>query len=105
MKEYSYSNIREITRYGILFTDGYEISFEECKDEWCAEHGIGREDSYCVATRDSLEKIPYFVFYCKDKVKVLFDKKGIFHKKRNRDDFLKLQYILNRFGFSSYDLT
>lgn len=105
MKEYSYSNIREITRYGILFTDGYELSFKECNEEWCAEHRINKEESHCVAIRDSLEKTPYFLFWCKDKVKVLFDKKGIFYKKKNGSDYIELQKILNGFGFSSYDLT
>lgn len=105
MKEYSYSDIREITQYGILFTDGYELSFKECNDKWCADHGINGGESYCVAIRDSLEKTPYFLFWCKDKVKVLFDLKGIFNKKKNKSNFAKLQKILNGFGFSSYDLS
>lgn len=84
MKEYSYSKIQEITQYGILFTDGYELLFEECNNKWCDDHGINRGESYCVAIRDSLEKTPYFLFWCKDKVKILFDKKGIFNKKRIR---------------------
>ena len=45
------------------------------------------------------------MFYVKEKVKVLFDKKGILGRKRNEKDFLNLQMILNRIGFSSYDLT
>lgn len=105
MKEYSYSDIREITRYGILFADGYRLSFEECNDEWCAEHGINKGESHCIAIRDSLGEIPYLLFCCTDKVRVLFNRKGIFYKNKNRNDFVKLQRILNSFGFSTYDLT
>ena len=105
MKEYSYKDILKITKAGILFKDGFELLFEECRNEWSIERKIKGGESYCVAERDSLAKIPYFLFYSKDKVKVLFDKKGILCKKRNSDEFHNLQVILNRFGFSSYDMT
>lgn len=105
MKEYSYKEIRKITQTGILFMDGAELLFEECRNGWCIEHGIKKEQLHCIAERDSLEKTPYFLFYSKDKIKIVFDKKGIFRMKRNRDDFCDLQVALNRFGFSSCDLT
>lgn len=105
MKEYSYNDIQKITEVGILFNDGFELLFEECRNEWSIENKIKGDETYCVAERDSLSKIPYFLFYSKDRVKVLFDKKGIFCKRRNRDEFQNLQVILNRFGFSSYDMS
>ena len=37
MKEYSYKDIQEITKTGILFKDGFELSFEECRNEWAVE--------------------------------------------------------------------
>lgn len=105
MREYSYRDIQKITKAGILFQDGFEIVFEECVYGWCVEHGIKRDPSCCVAERDCLAKTPYFLFYSKDKVKVLFDRRGLLSKKKNGNDFHNLQLLLNRFGFSSYDLT
>ena len=60
MKEYSYKDIQEITKTGILFKDGFELSFEECRNEWTVEKKIKGDESHCVAKRDSLAEIPYF---------------------------------------------
>ena len=68
------------------------MSFEECRNEWAVENKINADETHCVAERDSLAEIPYFLFYSKDKVKVVFDKKGIWGKKRNRDEFMKSRY-------------
>lgn len=76
MKEYSYKDIQTITKVGILFRDGFELLFEECRNEWSIENHIKEDESYCVAERDSLAKIPYFLFYSKNRIKILFDKKG-----------------------------
>ena len=105
MKEYSYKDIQKITKIGILFRDGFELLFEECRNEWSIENKIKRDESYCVAERDSLAKIPYFLFYSKDRVKILFNKKGIFCKKRNKYDFQNIQFVFNKYGFSSRDMT
>lgn len=104
MKEYSYCDIKKISSTGILFKDGFELLFEECRNEWSAEKRISGEQSYCVAERDSFAKIPYFLFYSKKRVKILFNKKGIGAKKRNENDFHDLQVILDRIGVSSYDM-
>lgn len=48
---------------------------------------------------------PYFLFYSKNRVRVFFDRKGIFGKKRNEKDFHNLQVYLNRLCFSTYDMT
>ena len=103
MKEYSYKEIQKITKEGILFRDGFKLSFEECRNEWSINNAV--KGTYCVAERDSLAKIPYFLFYSKKRVKVLFDKKGIFCNKTNKKEFQNLQLVLNRLGFSSYDMT
>lgn len=105
MKEYSYKEVKNVTKTGIIFKDGYELLFEECRNEWSIKNKININESYCVAERDSLEKVPYFLFYSKERVKVLFDKKGILSKKKNKDEFQNLQNILNRFGVFTYDIT
>lgn len=105
MKEYSYKEIKEITEIGILFKDDFELLFEECRNEWCIEYNLKKEDSHCVAERNILAKIPYFLFYSKNKTKILFDEKGIFCKRKNSNNFHDLQFTLYKFGFSSYDMT
>lgn len=70
MREYSYKDIQRITQAGILFRDGFALLFEECRNEWSVENKINQ--SCCVAKRDSLAKIPYFLFYSKNRVKVFF---------------------------------
>lgn len=105
MKVYSYTDILMVTKYGIEFKDGFKISFQECRKEWSELKKIDYEETYCVAERESLSNYPYFVFYSKSKIKVKFDKKGFLSRKRNKDDFQSMQILLNRFGFSSYDLT
>ena len=105
MREYRYQEIQEITKSGIVFQDGFAFLFKECRKEWCAKYRIKSDQSCCVAKRNIEAKPPYFLFYTKEKVKVLFDTKGILGRKRNEKDFLDLQFILTKFGYSSYDLT
>ncbi len=105
MKVYSYKNIKCITGLGITFMDGYNIVFEECRKEWSKAKKIDITESHCVAERDLLAKEPYFLFYSKDRVKIIFNNKGIFSKKRNRYQFHKLHMILNGFGKRSFDMT
>ena len=90
---------------GIAFVDGFNIMFDECKKEWSKEKKISSIESYCVAERDILAKEPYFLFYSTERVKIIFNNKGIFSRKRNMQQFLKLQMILNEFGVKSFDMT
>lgn len=105
VREYRFGDIVEISERGILFRDGYMLLFGECRDGWCAEYGLEKEESCCVAARDLLAGVPYFLFYCHDRVKILFDRKGLFCKRKNENDFHRLQVLLDWFGFSSYDLS
>ena len=82
MKEYSYKKIQKITKAGILFKDGFELSFEECRNGWSMENKIEGNESYCVAERDVLAKIPYFLFYSKDKVKIFLTKMAFFTRRK-----------------------
>lgn len=42
MREYHYKDIQEITEAGILFRDGFVLSFEECRNGWCVEHKMNK---------------------------------------------------------------
>jgi len=105
MREYSYKDVQEITEAGILFKDGFKLFFEECRNGWAMVNKIQREESYCVAERDILAKPSYYLFFSQDRVKIVFDNKGIREKKKNKNRFQNLQKILNSFGLSSYDMS
>ncbi len=105
MREYCYKDIQEITNKGILFKDGFRLSFEECHNEWAIENNLKKSESHCVAKRSISEKPPFFLFYSKDRVKVVFDKKCFWRKRKNEAEFQNLQIMLNRVGVTSYDMT
>lgn len=77
MKVYSYKNIKCITGLGITFMDGYNIVFEECRKEWSKAKKIDITESHCVAERDLLAKEPYFLFYSKDRVKIICNSSNV----------------------------
>ena len=105
MKEYNYSDIVKIDKIGILFSDEGFVEFEECKCEWAKENGINVADTVCVALRFSEGDDRHFIFYCKKKVKLYFSFKGILKKKKSRDKFSEMQVLLNRYGYTSYDVS
>lgn len=105
MKKYNYSDIVEIDRSGILFSDDGFVKFEECKCEWAKEKNINVADTVCVALRFSEGDDRHFIFYSKEKVKLYFRFKGILKKKKSRDKFSEMQVLLNRYGYTSYDMS
>lgn len=104
MKEYNYNQISEISSQGVLFTDGYFLSFEECRQNWAKRKGVSMNDTVCVAER-SLDDSPNYLFYTDDKIKLNFTSKGFFARKRVEKRFAEFNFLLNRLGYSSYDMT
>ncbi len=107
MKEYNYLDIVKFDKTGILFSDGRHIDFEECRKQWAKEHAISEDETVCVGFRCSVVERDniYFMFYSEDKVKLYFNFKGIFKRKKKFDKFFELQILLNRYGYSSYDMS
>ncbi len=105
MREYNYSSIACIDTNGILFKDKVFIDFEECRYEWAHEHDISTSETVCVASRFCEDDICYFIFYSKQKVKLVFDISGFFHRKKGKKKFQEIQVLLNRYGYTSYDMT
>lgn len=105
MKEYFYKDIQEISKEGILFNDGYKLLFEECRNEWCKINNIELNQSSCVAKRNIAVLEPYFLFHSKEQVMVLFGKKILAKRRKIEKQFCNLQFILNKLGFSSYDMS
>ena len=105
MIEYNYKQIQRFDKYGIIFYDGIKIIFDECRINWAKSRGIKPEDTFCVADRNRIAEIPYFTFYTNERIKVLF-KRSIFPwDTKDKKAFLNIQMGLNRFGYSSYDLS
>lgn len=105
MKEYNYLDIIKIDETGILFSDNVFVSFEECRYGWAEENNISKADTVCVASRFLDDKDRYFIFYSEERVKLLFRIKGIFKSKKSLHRFQEVQILLNRFGYSSYDMS
>ena len=71
------SDIINVSNERILFKDGYVLKFEECKKGWAIEKGISANDNLCIASRNIVENIPYYLFYCNgNKIKLVFKFKG-----------------------------
>lgn len=105
MKEYNYIDIIYISKASIRFSDGYVLQLEECKKNWAIKSGVSINDNLCVASRNIVENIPYFLFCLSngDEVKIYFKYKGFFRKRRAEKDFLLLQVQLNNIGYTTYD--
>lgn len=89
------SEIVEINKLGILFSNGEKILFEEC---------IMTSDTFCVAKRDITANPPYFEFNNKG-IRIIFTYKGIRSKIKNKKTFYKLQGVIQKYGYRTYDLS
>lgn len=90
----SYSEIEKIEKNCIYFIDGTKIQFNEC---------IRRDTNMCIAERDVTATPPFFVFFTGDRI--IFNKKGLFSQKENKNDFQNLQLQLQGMGYTTYDLS
>lgn len=100
--EYSYGNIDIIDSEGIRFRDGRKIAFQVCVQEYQKQYpgstgGVG--------LRDITGQPPYFEFFMPEHIRIIFDKKGPFGKRRNRKDFINMQEMLVHYGYKTYDLS
>lgn len=86
----SYKDLKIVGNGKLLFTDGMAVPFNEIK----------------TVERNICEDIPYFLFKCNGfDLRVIFDKKGILAKSRNKRDFLAFQRSMEDHGITSLDLS
>ncbi len=81
-----------------------EIRFDECAENYAKENSL--ENSRCVATRD-ITKLA-FTFYTHPKIIVVFKKrffKDLLLGKSAVSKFFELQKEINKYGYTSYDLS
>ena len=99
--------IVNINSFGITAKSGKKdakICFDECAKNYANENSL--EKSRCVATRD-ITKLT-FTFYTYPKTKVVFKKhflKNLFSGRSAVSKFLELQKAINKYGYTSYDLS
>lgn len=105
IREYNCFDIVNIDKNGILFMDETFVDFEECRYEWAKEHNISISETVCVASRVYEGELCYFVFYSNEKIKLLFNVSGFFRRRKGEKKFQELQVLLNRYGYTSYDMT
>ena len=108
MLQFSNEDITQITKEGITFKTpkgDMQIIFSECKYNYASENLL--PESNCVATRDVT--VPVFTFYSNPKIEVIFKKKSFlinfFSKKTWYLKFFELQKTIQRYGYTTYDLS
>ena len=86
----SYKDLKSVDNGSISFTDGMTVLLGEIRS----------------VERNICGDLPYFLFKSKRfDIRVIFDKKGILSKSRNRKDFLAFQKVLEEHGITSLDLS
>ena len=106
MKVYNYKSIKFIEKEGILFSDGFKIIFQDCINGFEKHYNSFKDVTNCIAERNILAQPPYFQFYLNNmNVKIIFDCKGLFSKKRSIKQFQSFQLKIKNLGYKTFDLT
>lgn len=106
MQIYNYDSIQRISEKSIIFSDGLEIYFDECIKGFKRKYCNFKNTSTCIAERNIFAKPPYFQFYINNmEIKLVFNCKGLFTKKRNENLFHSFQNKILNMGYKSFDLS
>ena len=103
MIKFTMTKIVDINSTGMLLKERGSlcfISFEDCAKNFAIENSLKK--TKCVATRN-IENLT-FTFYANKKIKVVF-KRRFFARKSAVNKFMELQKLLDKYGYTSYDLT
>lgn len=101
-KEYDYRSIKEISKRGILFDDGFFLDFELSRINWAQNHNILLDRTYCVADRDITAPGSYFEFYFGNHVVIRFNKRIFINRRKH---FRNLRFAIEQMGYTTYDLS
>lgn len=100
--KYSYKDIDCIDSEGISLYGSRKILFEICMREY---QKIYPESTKCIGVRDITGNPPYFEFFMPEHIKIVFDRKGLFGKRKNLNDFHRLYTTLFEYSCRTYDLS
>lgn len=104
VNEIEYDEIDCIDEDGIKFKDGHWITYRECASNFSRINC--ESNSMCVGERDITSDPPYIEFYSTyAHDRILFDSKGIFSKRKNIKEFIKIQNMIIGFGYTTHDLS
>ncbi|MBD5129386.1 MAG: hypothetical protein HDT43_05630 [Ruminococcaceae bacterium] len=101
IREISFEDIKCVDRDGIKFKNGHVVSYRECMVNFGRKHPGSAYK--CIGDRDITADPPYieiYSVYAHDRI--LFDLKS---KKDNIANFHKLQRLIQRFGYTTFDLS
>lgn len=99
--EKEFSDIVRVDRDGITFRDGHKIAFSDCIGNW---NGSER----CVAVRDKSAEPPYMEFPSAVKpTRITFPKRRriFFMWITNEDEFRSLRVRIEKYGYTTFDLS
>jgi len=106
MVMYNYKDINTVDLEGILFLNGFKLTFAECRDMWAYTHNIDADNTTCVAERNVSGKMADLIFYtASDIVKISFCDRILFFRRAKVRELHRLVSFLNDIGYTTYDLT
>ncbi|MBR1833560.1 MAG: hypothetical protein IJ784_14235 [Ruminiclostridium sp.] len=96
----SYYDIISMNENGITFKNGKQVIFFYC---------IGRNNYYsekCIGERNALADPPYVEFFTgNSNIRVVFDKTGMLEKKNNQRDFAQFHIDIQKYGYTTFNLS
>lgn len=92
-KKYDYRSIKNISKKGIWFDDGFFLDFELSRINWAKNHKILADRTCCVADRDITATSPYFEFYYDNHVVIYFKKRILFNRHKH---FQNLRFTIEK---------
>lgn len=104
IREVSFDDIGSVDKDGIRFKNGHVVSYRECMSNFGRKHPGSTYK--CIGDRDVTAEPPYieiYSVYAHDRI--LFDRRGISAKKDNVANFHKLQKLIEKFGYTTFDLS
>ena len=130
MEVYSFSNIVEINKEGLIYIDmnGSErfIDFNECRRNWVKHvnesgnyitwegklyRNISEDNTNCVGQRDWFSDKPYIEFFTNPVIRFeiipkrkVWDNFNKYWKHRYYGEFLRVHMKINECGWSTFDL-
>ena len=95
-----FHGFRSMNNTCIIFKAGNQIVYSECANR------DSRYSEKCIGVRNALADPPYVEFFTGNgNIRVVFDKTGILEKKKNQRDFAQFHIDIQKYGYTTFDLS